>query len=124
MDSMPYKDPERKKEWERLHRTERLARRREQRQAQTVEQTSRHIAVQKASSGVGFVVPLMAGGALAAWNPKLGMGAGSLTLVVAAVWKKNWAWWLVGCVTLFIALLFYFTNSEKTDSPAGSGAQA
>jgi hypothetical protein len=24
---MPYKDPERKKEWERLHRTERLARR-------------------------------------------------------------------------------------------------
>jgi 1,4-dihydroxy-2-naphthoate octaprenyltransferase len=54
----------------------------------------------------------------------LGMGAGSLTLVVAAIWKKNWAWWLVGCVTLFIALLFYFTNNEKTDSPIGSGAQA
>jgi hypothetical protein len=28
---MPYKDPELKKEWERLHRTERLTRRREQR---------------------------------------------------------------------------------------------
>jgi hypothetical protein len=52
------------------------------------------------------------------------MGAGSLTLVVAAVWKKNWTWWLVGCVTLFIALLFYFANKEKTDNPAGSGAQA
>jgi hypothetical protein len=121
---MPYKDPERKKEWERVHRTERLTRRREQRQAQTVEQTSQQIPVQKASGGVGFVVPLIAGGALAAWNPKLGMGAGSMTLVVAAVWKKNWAWWLVGCVTLFIALLFYFTNKEKTDNPTGSGAQA
>jgi hypothetical protein len=124
MDAMPYKDPERKKEWERLHRTERLARRRELRNTQAVEQTPRPIAVGKASGGVGFVVPLIAGGALAAWNPKLGMGAGSLTLVVAAVWKKNWAWWLVGCVTLFVALLFYFTNKEKTDSPTGSSAQA
>ena len=121
---MPYKDLERKKEWERLHRSERLARRRELRHAQAVEQTARPIAVRKTSGGVGFVVPLITGGALAAWNPKLGMGAGSLTLVVAAVWKKNWAWWLVGCVTLFIALLFYFTNNEKTDDPTGSGAQA
>jgi hypothetical protein len=124
MDSMPYKDPERKKEWERLHRTERLARRRELRVAQAVEQTAQPIAVPKASGGVGFVAPLIAGGALAAWNPKLGMGAGSLTLVVAAVWKKNWAWWLVGCATLLIALLFYFTNNEKTDNPIGSGAKA
>ncbi len=121
---MPYKDPEQKKEWERLHRTERLARRRELRLAQAVEQTTRPIAAREASGAVGFVVPLIAGGALATWNPKLGMGAGSLTLVVAAVWKKNWAWWLVGCVTLFIALLFYFTNNEKTDNPIGSGAQA
>lgn len=121
---MPYKDLERKKEWERLHRTERLARRRELRHAQAVEQTARPIEIGRASDGIGFVVPLIAGGALAAWNPKIGMGAGSLTLVVAAVWKKNWAWWLVGCVTLFIALLFYFTNNEKTDNPTGSGAQA
>ena len=121
---MPYKDPQRKREWERLHRTERLARRRELRHAQAVEQTARPIAVRKASGGVGFVVPLIAGGALAACNPKLGMGAGSLKLVAAAVWKKNWAWWLVGCVTLFIALLFYFTNNEKTDNPIGSGALA
>ena len=80
------------------------------------------MAVRKASGGVGFVVPLVAAGALAAWNPKLGKGAGSLTLVVAAVWKKNWAWCLVGCVTLltlFIALLFYFTHNEKTDNPTG-----
>jgi hypothetical protein len=121
---MPYKNPERKKEWERLHRTVRLARRRELRNVQTVEQTARPIPAGKAIGGIGLVVPLIAGGALAAWNPKLGMGAGSVTLVIVAVWKKNWAWWLVGCVTLFIALLFYYTNNEKTDNPAGSGAQA
>jgi hypothetical protein len=121
---MPYKDPERKKEWERLHRTERLARRRELRHAQAVGQTTRPTAAREEGGRVGFVVPLIAGGAVAAWNPKLGMGAGGLTLVVAAVWKKNWAWWLVGCVTLFVALLFYLTNKEKTNSPIGSGAQA
>jgi hypothetical protein len=120
----PYKDPERKKEWERLHRRERLTRRRELRHGQALEQTTRPGVARESSGGVGFLVPLVAGGALAAWNPMLGMGAGSLTLVVAAVWKKNWAWWLVGCVTLFIALLFYFTNNEKTDSPTGSSAQA
>ena len=121
---MPYRDAERKKEWERLHRTERLSRRRELRHEQALEQTTRHRVTRESSGGVGFLVPLVAGGALAAWNPMLGMGAGSLTLVVAAVWKKNWAWWLVGCVTLFIALLFYFTNNEETDNPTGSGAQA
>ena len=78
----------------------------------------------ESSGGVGFLVPLVAGGAFSAYNPKLGMGAGGLTLVVAAVWKKSWAWWLVGCVTLIIGLLFYFMNDEKTDNPTGSGAQA
>lgn len=121
---MPYKDLERKKEWERLHRVERLARRRELRRTQVTEQTTRPVATRALSGGVGFLVPLVAGGALAVYNPKLGMGAGGLTLVVASVWKKNWAWWLVGCVTLFIALLFYFVNNEKTDSSTGSGAQA
>ena len=121
---MPYKDPERKKEWERLHRKERLARRRELRHAPVVEQTTRPRVTRESSEGLVFLVPLVAGGALAAYNPKLGMGAGSLTLVVAAVWKKNWAWWLVGCVTLLIAMLFYFVNVEKTDNPTGSGAQA
>ena len=78
----------------------------------------------ESSGGVGFLVPFVAGSALAAYNPKLGIGAGGLTLVVAAVWKKTWAWWLVGCVTLLIALLFYFTNNEKADTSIGSGAQA
>ena len=113
---MPYKNMERKKEWERLHRTERLARRRELRHVQAAEPTPQPRATRESSGGVGFLVPLVAGGALAAYNPKLGMGAGSLTLVVTAIWKKNWTWWLVGCVTLFIALLFYFADYEKIDN--------
>jgi hypothetical protein len=121
---MPYKDPERKKDWEQLHRAERLARRRELRHGQAVEQATRPRVTMESNGGVGFLVPLVAGGALAGYNPKLGMGAGGLTLVVAAVWKKNWAWWIVGCVTLFIGLLFYFMNDEKTANSTGSGAQA
>ncbi len=122
---MPYKDLERKKEWERQHRVERSARRRELRQIATAQGATRPTpADQESSKGGGFLIPMIAGGALAAYNPMLGMGAGGLTLVVAAIWKKNWAWWLVGCVTLFIALLFYFTNNEKTDDLTGSGAQA
>jgi hypothetical protein len=121
---MPYKDLERKKEWERQHRAERLARRRELRQIAADQGMTRPIPANQESSGVGFIIPMIAGGALAAYNPKLGMGAGGLTLVAAAVWKKNWAWWFVGCVVLLIGLLFYFTNNEKTDNPTGSGAQA
>jgi len=38
---MPYKDVERKKEWERLHRPERLARRRELRRIEAEQQAAR-----------------------------------------------------------------------------------
>ena len=122
---MPYKDLERKKEWERQHRSERSSRRRELRQIAAAQGTTRPVPVnQESSGGGGFLIPMMAGGALAAYNPKLGMGAGGLTLVVAAVWKKNWTWCFVGCVVLLIGLLFYFMENEKSDDSVGSGAQA
>jgi hypothetical protein len=78
----------------------------------------------KENTGFGFFIPLIVGGGLASYNPKLGIGAGGLTLVAAAVWKRNWAWWFVGCVVLLIGLLFYSTENEKTDDSVGSGAQA
>ena len=121
---MPYKDPERKKEWERLHRPQRLERRRELRRIPAMARVTRPAASRKGNTGIGVLVPLVAGGALAAYNPKIGMAAGGGAVVIAAIWKKNWAWWLVGCVTLFVALLFYFTENSKTDGQTGSGVQA
>jgi|SRR5215475_5815578 len=59
---MPYKDPERKKEWERLHRPQRLERRRELRLTQAADQVTRPRMTRKASGGVGFLVPHIAGG--------------------------------------------------------------
>ena len=66
-------------------------------------------------SGVGILVPLVAGGALAAYNPKLGMGAGGLTLAIAAVYKKDWRWWIVGVVTLVLSLFFYWNDKNAAE---------
>src|SRR3989442_6417074 len=104
---MPYKDLERKKEWERLHRPERLARRRELRRIEAAQQAARPEAPSTQHGGLGFLIPIVAGGALAAYDPKLGMGAGGLTLAIAAVFKKSWRWWVVGIVTFVVALIFY-----------------
>ena len=49
---MPYKDPERKKEWERLHRPERLARRRELRRTEATQPATRRDHDRAQRSGV------------------------------------------------------------------------
>src|SRR5882762_3753732 len=105
---MPYKDRERKKEWERLHRPERLARRRELRRIEAVERAARPEAPSTQHGGLGFLIPIVAGGGLAAYDPKLGMGAGGLTLAIAAVYKKGWTWWVLGIVILAVGLPFYW----------------
>jgi len=55
---MPYKDPERKKEWERLHRPERMARRRELRHIATTQQATRPDATTTEHNVAGFLIPL------------------------------------------------------------------
>jgi hypothetical protein len=53
---MPYKDPEWKKEWERLHRPQRLARRRELRRIEVTQQAAqpwRFGLLERRSSGRG-----------------------------------------------------------------------
>jgi len=110
---MPYKDPARKKEWERLHRPERLTRRRELRHIAAAEQTTRPDATETEHGVVGFLVPLVAGGALAAYNPKLGMAAGGGTLVIAAIFNKRRAWWVFGAVILALALFFYWNKQNE-----------
>jgi hypothetical protein len=116
---MPYKDPEQKREWERLHRPQRLARRRELRRVEAAQPESQRNEPSTQQSGVGILVPLVAGGALAAYNPKLGMGASGLTLGIAAVYKKDWRWWIVGAVILALSLFFYWNNKNAAESGSG-----
>ena len=103
---MPYRDPAAKREWELRHRTERLARRRERRRVQaTMPPQSPPSTVNFAAAGVLWL-PLLAGGALAAYSPKLALGAGGLTLLAATYYRKGWQWWLVGALTILLGLVF------------------
>ncbi len=116
---MPYKDVELKKEWERLHRPQGLARRRELRRVEAAQRASQPEAPGTQLSEFGFLVPVVAGGALAAYNPTLGIGTGGLTLAIAAIYKKGWSWWIVGVVILFIALFFYWSDKNAEVSRSG-----
>lgn len=113
---MPYKDPEAKREWERQHRPQRLARRRELRRMETEQKEAQD----ETLDGVGFLLPLIAAGALAAYNPKLAMGTGGLTLAIAAIFKKGWNWWLVGGLIIMLGLFFYWSDQsveKRSNSP-------
>ena len=88
---MPYKDDQHKREWERLHRPWRLARRRELRQIEAAWNEAHPGVSRTAGTAANFLLPLAAGGVLATYDPKLAMGAGALTLVVAHVYKKTGA---------------------------------
>jgi hypothetical protein len=101
---MPYKDAEQKREWERLHRTERRARRRELRREQAVRDEPRPEGQSLLGGASSLLLPLAAGGALAAYNPKLAIGAGGLTLAVAIFYKKDWSWWIVGMFVLVVGV--------------------
>jgi hypothetical protein len=108
---MPYKDPQAKREWERLHRPQRLARRRELRSIET----ARKQAYPAAFSAVSFLVPVVAGGALAAYSPELAIGTGGLTLAIAGIYRKGWTWWIVGVLIVALGFFFYWSdhNAEK-----------
>jgi hypothetical protein len=100
---MPYKDPDAKRQWELRHRTERLARRNELRRIQAAQPTRSD--VDPTGAGV-LIVPILGAGALAAYSPKLALGAGGLTLLAATYYRKSWQWWLVGALTVLLALVF------------------
>jgi hypothetical protein len=115
---MPYKNPEAKREWELEHRAERLARRRELRRMQATQEAQQAVNSPGGgnSAGAGIVlVPLLAGGALAAYSPKLALGAGGLTLLAATYYRKGWQWWLVGTITVLLALLLLKWNVGKVE---------
>jgi hypothetical protein len=94
---MPYKDPERKKEWERLHRPQRQARRRELRQTADSQQATRPDATQINGSAAGLLIPLAAGSA-------------------TPIFKKSWEWWALGVAILALGLFFYW-NKQNAQGP-------
>jgi hypothetical protein len=117
---MPYRDPEAKKEWERQHRLQRLARRRELRRIETAPEEAQPEAHAVLDGGTGFLIPLIAGSAVAAYSPKLAMGAGGLTLAIAGIYKKGWSWWVVGILIVVLGLLFYWSNQNDEKPSEGS----
>ena len=121
-DSMPHKDPEREKEWERIHRAERLARRRELRRIGSRPIDAPQVEPQRNApkvevAGLAVLFPVIAGSVFAAaHSPRAGIAVGGLTLVSAVVFKKSQAWWLVGCVTLLVALFFYWRDHQTLET--------
>ena len=110
---MPYRDPLRKREWEQRHRTQRVARRRELRRIEAARQAAQPAPPEAGISGAAFLLPVFAGGVLAGHNPGLAMGAGCLTLVVAAVYKKDWRWWVVGILILALGVFFLLNKMDE-----------
>jgi hypothetical protein len=110
--NMPYKDPNHKAEWERVHRQQRLARRRDLRRIEAARE-----AVEPTEIGLGgSMLPLLGvGGALALSNPWLGLSAGSLTLSLAAIRKANWRWWVIGAVAVLLSLCVLW--NQRNPSP-------
>ena len=109
---MPYKDAKRKTEWERLHRPQRLARRRELRRIEAARKEAQPEPLRVHDQGTRVLLPVLAGGALAAYNPKLAMGAGGLTLLAAVIYKKGPTWWIVGALILLLGLFFQWNDQS------------
>jgi hypothetical protein len=111
---MPYKDAKRKTDWERLHRPQRLARRRELRRTEAAREEAQPAPPMVEERPATFLwLPLVAGGALAAYSPKLAIGAGGLTLLVAAHYKKDWSWWIVGSAYVGLWPFFLLERREQ-----------
>lgn len=117
---MPYKDPNRKKEWERIHRQRRLLRRRELRKFEVAsERTPPSVegSLQESASQ-DFRWPLVAAGAgLAAYSPPLALALGSLAFVVATVRRQDWRWQVIGAVVVVLAIFFLWLN--RSDESEG-----
>ena len=111
---MPYKDPERKKQWEFQHRARRIARRRQLRRIETAQKVEQPPASDTHSEVPGVLWAPMAGSvALALYNPKMATGIGALVLISAAALKRDWRWWLVGVTALLLGLLLYWSDTTK-----------
>jgi hypothetical protein len=110
------KDPQHKKEWELKHRSERLARRRELRQTQSEVTATTPETTLPSLDGFGVLLPAAAGFGLAAYQPKLAVGAGGITLLISAIFKKSAAWWIIGAIVLAFGVLFLWIDPQLKES--------
>jgi hypothetical protein len=111
---MPYKDLEQKRHWEQEHRFERIARRRELRQIEVAHAETHSETPEPLDAKVILLLPMVAGAALAAYNPKIAMGAGGLTLCWAAIYKKSGTWWFAA-VLLIVFGVFFLWNEQSSE---------
>jgi hypothetical protein len=110
---MPNKDPVAKRAWELKHRAGRLARRRELRRVHRAQSAQER--GNPAETGV-LLLTILAGAALAAYGPKLAMGAGGLTLWATTLYRKGWVWWFIGALIILLALAFLkWDKSPETE---------
>ena len=117
---MPYSDPQRKQQWEQQHRVQRLARRRELHRIVKAHQETTRTADNSEGGNAALVwAPLLVGGALASYDPKLAMGVGGLTIVAAALGKKGAGWWIVGAIILITGCVFYWSSQREADQGNG-----
>jgi hypothetical protein len=67
--------------------------------------------------GQGFPWLLLGGGGLmfALYKPAIALGAGGLTLAIAALQKKGWQWWVFGGLIVVVALFRLF-NEQRGDT--------
>jgi len=113
---MPYTDPQRKQEWEQQHRAQRLARRRQLRHIERTRlETVSAAGVPEANKSALVWAPLIVGGAVASYDPKLAIGAGGLTLLIAVIGKKGAGWWIVGAIVLVIGFFFYWNGQNEEE---------
>ena len=67
--------------------------------------------------GVSVFLPLVGGIGLAAYQPKLAIGAGSLALVIAATFKKRAMWWTFGAIVLVLGIFFLWIDPHDEATP-------
>jgi hypothetical protein len=66
--------------------------------------------------GFGVLLPVFAGFGLAAYQPKLAVGAGGLTLVASAIFNKSATWWIVGAIVLVLGIFLLWIDPQQKQS--------
>ncbi len=102
---MPYKSAGRKAEWERLHRAERLARRRELRRLEVATVAPGGLPHVGPNPRASFPwLPLAVGAGVSFFKPRWGLAIGGGTILYAVIRGRNWVWYFAGAALIAISI--------------------